>query len=256
MWARACLVLLAGLLTQILSVAPALADTASDARSLYCTREENRRPLVDIAVRLELGRHGRDGRLATSAGELTVDEWRKQPGGQFDRACATLIETRRLPKAAAAGFWSDLGGAVTGLVPVVTGALLGLGGTLLIGRRTARQQLSTELFDAASAYYHAGNDCLEAWEANSNAHAAQEAMAPSFKRVLAVLRRDRQRHPQWEIINHSDKRIRDLDRDIKRNRNEEIESSRQELDDIYEKLLLIAAALERPVHYYRAVRKP
>ncbi|TDD79855.1 hypothetical protein [Actinomadura rubrisoli] len=233
------------------------ADPAADARTVYCVRPENHKPLVDAAVALGLARKGgSDGALVPSSGaEVTVEQWKGT--GAFQQACAALVAARKLPRTSPSKpWWETLWDKAGGILAVVVGALLTLWATLVTGRKTVVHQMSSGMFTAASDYYHACRDCLDAWEENRDADVAQEAMASRSKKLQAVLQQNRRRHPGWSLLGAAGADVRKLDEQIAKRRNTEIQESRDALDGIYDRLLTLSNALEHPWRNWRRVRAP
>ncbi|GAA4227583.1 hypothetical protein GCM10022254_15630 [Actinomadura meridiana] len=265
MWWQVGRLMLAVLVGQVVlgavagaSATPAKADPAADARTLYCLEPENTRPLVEAAVTLGTARAGRDAEhlvpLSGGAG-LTAAQWSRRDPAAFQRTCAALAAERRLPEpdAPAPKWVVDLVTAMVGVIAVVLGAVLTLGSTLFLNRRTAAMRAAGDLHAAAGAHYRACRACLDGWR-DLKGGTLEGAMDAPLEVFTAELRRIAGRHPTWRRPASIGDAAKELDRDIREfawpagrtERGERVTAFQRRLDEVNGRALEIAATLERP----------
>lgn len=238
--------------------APAKADPAADARTLYCLEPENTRPLVEAAVTLGTARAGRDADhlvpLSGGAG-LTAAQWSRRDPAGFQRTCAALAAERRLPApdAPAPKWLVDLVTAGVGVVAVVLGAVLTLASTLFLNRRSAAMRAAGDLHTAAGAHYRACRACLDGWR-DLKGGTLEAAMDAPLEVFTAELRRIAGRYPTWRRPGSVGAAAKALDREIREcswpegrtERGARVDDFKRRLDEVNERALEIAATLERP----------
>ena len=235
-------------------------DPAGDARAVYCLKPENARPLVDTAVSLGLARHSGDPsrlRPAAGAGTLTVAAWRRADPARFTRACAALVRLRQMPDTDPAGPFTGVGTTLTVLIPVIAGAVLALGTTLLTGRQAAATQAAADLAGAASRYYRTCRRCLDAWRRRRGGDLLDELREP-YEALCAELALCHRRHPKWRATARAEQDLENLDAAIRdeswKTPGQAAKAHEERLLAVHAQILDIAIALEHPLRRRHRVR--
>lgn len=159
----------------------------------------------------------------------------------------------------AQGGSADLGTALIGLLQVGAGAVLGLGSTLIIGRRDAAARAAGELQAAAMAYHQAFHTYVAAWT-NGGGNALGLELDRSFNTLRAELLVCERRHPRWKKARVLHDQIGVLNNALKQ---ELWEGDRQEiartyiarLEEVHKPVLDLVMATEHPLRKSRPVRR-
>lgn len=267
MWWRASTFAFAASLGCVfLLTAPAFAqiDPVRDAQTVYCLGSDQARPLVDTAVSLGLAAHGSDAaRLVPGrrGPELTVAQWRRGHPADFARACAALVQLRKLPAPGSGSslLGSGLGDVLAALISLFGGAAVALVSWFLSSRRETSVRAANDVYRALTAYYGACRRCLDAWR-DLRGGALQEEMYAPYEALLSELQICVRRRPGWTALEGIIGELEELDTSI-RGQSWERETASDSADrhlaalkSVRERVMGVVVALESPVLRRRKVR--
>jgi hypothetical protein len=188
--------------------APGLAAPAvGDSDIVFCLSADQRPHLVEAAVSLGLARSaGRPDQLDVPArGVLTIDDWSRDRGEDFRRACRALVDASRtlLPAPGGAGT-GPLAATLLVLLPVFAGVLL-TGGVSALGswwRNAAarRAAMAAALRSSMGAFSQAVETYLDAWLTQAGDPTAAAAPLAGLRSAsLAAARQVVAAYPRWRL---------------------------------------------------------
>lgn len=238
--------------------APSSPDVDADARAVYCLQDDNRPDLVETAEGLGLAKAGSSGRLipAGQTKAMDVAEWRQREGPAFERACASLVKMRKLPKAAekGSGIASGLAAWLNTVSSVFLGALATLMASAVTGRRASYRDRANELRGAVGAYRNAVLVTLEAQAGKAGAHEEKKEMVPPVLALTGILLREQRRKPLREKLNKLRERVDELDLRVRTQSSSADGVARDELERIVKDLNDAADRMEQAFPSFRTGR--
>ncbi|MEV4258668.1 hypothetical protein AB0J52_36385 [Spirillospora sp. NPDC049652] len=224
-------------------------DAAADARTVYCLRDDNSSNLVQAAEDLGLGKAKSGGRIVPSgqAGPVSVTEWRDgKRRADFERACASLVMLRKLPKSPDRGTgFSGLGTMVNTWSSAFLGALATLLATTYTTRKSDLKERAKELREATGSYNSAVTAVLNAQGTPKGAHEESREMAQPVRKLSETLLREQGRSRSRDLLQGIEEKVGELDAKIRAEDIPDAEA-RRELKAITSELFRAAGALERP----------